>query len=413
MSYQYDFKKTSINVIANFDSLIDTLGVTKKEFHDALALPDNKKYTSFPISKSDGSKRTVYSPHKNIRRLQRRINRRIFNSKDYKKNGLISWPSYLYGSIPNDPRINDTLSASSELMIDNSKDYIACAKNHCGARAIMKMDISNFFDNIHENQVFTIFKKLLKFPDEVSKALTSICCFQGSVIQGALTSSYIASAVLFEVEAQTVIRLRRKKLVYTRLVDDITISSKDLSYDFSFAQNIVEEMLNLLDLPINRSKTSFSYCSTDELLVHGLRINYKEPRLPSTEVSRIRASVKNLEKLAEDASYRISRDYRKSFNRCLGRVNKLGRLGHKQHTSLLSRVNKIQPLPSEYDIKRTIKFIVKLEGWHPSHYEDYWYRRCFNKAQSELNILQRTFDKTAKSLRIRLRKISPPLEDDL
>ena len=172
-------------------------------------------------------------------------------------------------------------------------------------------------------------------------------------------------------------------------------------------------MLNTLDLPINRSKTKFSYCSTDELLVHGLRVNYKEPRLPSTEVSRIRASVKNLENLAEDGNYRISRDYRKSFNRCLGRVNKLGRLGQKQHTSLLKRVNKIQPLPSKNDVKRTIKFIIKLEGWHSSYSEDYWYRRCFNKAQSELNILQRTFNKTAKSLRIRLRKIRPLLEDDL
>ena len=210
MAYLYDFKKTSINVIANFDNLIDVLDVTKKEFHDALTLSDSKKYTSFPISKSDGTKRTVYSPHKDIRRLQRRINRRIFNPKDYKQDGLISWPSYLYGSIPNDPRINDTFSSSNELTTDNSRDYIACAKNHCGARAIMKMDISNFFDNIHENQVLSIFKKLLKFPDDVAKALTSICCFQGSVIQGALTSSYIASAVLFEVEAQTVIRLRRK-----------------------------------------------------------------------------------------------------------------------------------------------------------------------------------------------------------
>lgn len=409
MSYQYDFTKTSKKVIANLENLFDTLDITKSEFESALSLPHDQKYKSFIIPKSNGSDRIVYSPHKDIRRIQRRINRRIFNSKKNDCNGLISWPSYLYGSIPN--IINDNSTIDHSIVTDLSKDYIACAKNHCGARSIMKMDINNFFDNIHQDQVFNIFNKLLKFPKDVSEALTSICCFKGSIVQGALTSSYIASAVMFDIEAMTVKRLHKKKLVYTRLVDDITVSSKEINYDYSFAKKVIIDMLTFLELPVNNSKTTLLYSSTSELLVHGLRVNYEEPRLPSTEVSRIRASVKNLEKLAEDGVYRISRDYRKSFNRCLGRVNKLGRLGHKQHSLLLERVNKIQPLPSKNDIKRALKFIEKIEGWYPAHQDDYWYRKCFNRAHSELNILQRTFCNTAKSLRTRLRFVSPPNEE--
>ena len=258
-----------------------------------------------------------------------------------------------------------------------------------------------------------IFKTVLNYPADVSLMLANFCCYEDRIPQGALTSSYIASAVLFEVEAKAAIRLRRKNLVYTRLVDDITVSSKNINYDFSFAQNIIEEMLNSLDLPINRSKTSVSYFSTDDLLVHGLRVNYKEPRLPSEEVSRIRASVKNLEKLAQESTYRTSRDYRKSFNRCLGRVNKLARLGHKQHCKLLERVNKISPLPSKGDIKRAIKFIDKLDGWYASHYKEHWYRRCFYRAQVDINILKRTFKKEAKPLQLKLQKIRPPSEDEL
>ncbi|EDM67837.1 RNA-directed DNA polymerase [Moritella sp. PE36] len=273
------------------------------------------------------------------------------------------------------------------------------------------MDISDFFDNIHEIHVYSIFSDLLKFPDDVSNALTSLCCLNGNVVQGALTSSYIASAVLFDVEAKVVRRLQYKNLTYTRLVDDITVSSKKFDHDFSYAQSIITEMVQSKDLPINIEKTTISRCSTEELMVHGLRVNYKEPRLPASEVSRIRSSVKHLELLAQDSVYRVSRDYRKSFDRCQGRVNKLGRLGHRQHKILLDRILRIKPLPSKKDINLAIKFITKLENWHITKAGEYWYFRLFHKAHAELNILQRCFNKTAYSLRQRLRKIKPTAGD--
>lgn len=214
--------------------------------------------------------------------------------------GHISWPSYLYGSIPNEIRKD---SNNQEVI---SKDYIACARNHCMAKSLMKLDISNFFDNIHQDHVYSIFKNLLKYPDDVSEVLTKLCCYKGNVVQGALTSSYIASAVLFDVEPLLVKRLHRKNLVYTRLVDDITVSSNKKQYDFSYAQSLIVEMLHSKDLPVNNNKTIIKYVSTEPLIVHGLRINFKEPRLPADEVSRIRASVKNLELLAKDGQYKVS-----------------------------------------------------------------------------------------------------------
>jgi RNA-directed DNA polymerase len=404
MSYKYDFGKRSKRSIGSIAKLLEVLDITQKEFDLVNSLTEEQKYTKKEIAKSDGTVRVVYNPDKTLRKIQRRINKRIFNQR-HNKGGLISWPSYLYGSIPNTPQ-----QSLPQKNSDNSKDYVACAANHCCSKSLLKMDISNFFDNIHEIHVKNIFFKLLKFPEDVSNTLTRLCCLDGNVIQGALTSSYIASAVLFDVEAQVVRRLHFKKLTYTRLVDDITVSSKNFNYEFTFAQNLISEMLHSKDLPINLSKTKISTCSTEELVVHGLRVNYKEPRLPSSEVSRIRASVKHLELLAQDSIYRVSRDYRKSYDRCLGRVNKLGRLGHKQHSVFLSRILRIKPLPSIKDIGIAINFIKKLEGWHPTKADEYWYYRLFNKAHSELNILQRSFDKVALSLRTRLREIKPNCE---
>lgn len=408
MSYKYDFGKRSKRSIGSIAKLIAVLDITQKELDIVNLLTETQKYKKKETVKSDGTVRVVYNPDKTLRKIQRRINKRIFNQRG-NKGGLISWPSYIYGSIPNTPQYN-----SNQKNLDFSKDYVACAANHCGSKSLLKMDISDFFDNIHSVHVKSVFTDLLKIPDDVSDLLTALCCLKGNVVQGALTSSYIASAVLFDVEGDVVRRLHFKGLTYTRLVDDITVSSQKLNYEFTFAQNLIADMLSKKDLPINLNKTIISNCSTEELIVHGLRVNFKEPRLPSSEVSRIRASVKHLELLSQDSIYRVSRDYRKSYDRCLGRVNKLGRLGHKQHATLLTRVLRIWPLPNKKDINLASNLIKKLEGWHlTTKADEYWYYRLCNKAHSELNILQRSYSKTAFSLRKRLKNITPNREDYL
>ncbi|MEY8253127.1 MAG: reverse transcriptase family protein [Colwellia sp.] len=424
MPYKYAFVKRAKRSISNIPNLLTTLDISQSEFDYVISLPDEERYKKAIIEKSDGSDRIVYDPEKVLRKVQRRINTRIFNQRDNNnKGGLISWPSYLYGSIPNSPKEylehlkssgsdNKNLEPSDSICFSgtDSRDYIACASVHCGSKSILKMDISDFFSNIHKSHVKKIFSELLKFPDEVADSLTSICSLGEHVVQGALTSSYIASAVLFDIEPEIVKRLHYKKLSYTRLVDDMTVSSSKQDYDFVFAKRLISGMLEAKDLPVNLSKTVISRCSTEGLVVHGLRVNYKEPRLPSTEVARIRSSVKHLELLARDPVYRVSRDYRKSFDRCQGRVNKLGRLGHRQHSVLLNRVLRIVPLPSKKDIYIVSRFVSRLEHLHPTLKGEYRYARLFNRAHSELNILQRIFKGSAKKLRDRLKLVIPSYE---
>ena len=106
------------------------------------------------------------------------------------------------------------------------KDYISCARLHCSSKSILTIDIKDFFDNVHEVHVKEVFKDFLKYSDDVSSVLADICCMNSHLVQGALTSSYIASLVLFDIEGDLVKKLERKNLVYTRLVDDMNVSSK-------------------------------------------------------------------------------------------------------------------------------------------------------------------------------------------
>lgn len=363
------------------------------ELDDALELPNEHRYVTEYINKSNGEQRKIHKPHYKIRKIQRRINNQIF--KD-----IVLWPSYIYGCIPNE------IDALTKVTIQ-ARDYVSCAAQHCEAKSLLKMDIKDFFDNINSFLVNELFIDFFKYPPEVSRLLTDICCYKGNLVQGALTSSYISALCLWDVENMLVARLKRKNLTYTRLVDDITISSKMSKYQFDYAISCVTNVLNEKELPINHDKTTINYESITPLMVHGMRINFKEPRYPSDEVKKLRAAVHNIERLASEPGYRITFAYRKDFSRCMGRINKLKRVKHSAHKKLVSRLRNILPLPAKVDIKRAKIMVDRLVKDYTIKKDTYWYHCRFYRAHDRLNVLQRTYNKTAKKLREKLKGKKP------
>lgn len=388
------FEKDSDNSISSIQNLCSALDITESELNEVRAL-GSESYTQSEIPKSSGGIRRVHNPHYKLRRIQRRINNRIFNPK---KGTIVHWPSFIYGSIPN----QDLLEGE----IDH-KDYVACVTNHCLSSSLLKVDVQDFFNNIHIDHVVDIFKNFFKYSGDVSQCLAEICCHNGFIVQGALTSSYIASLCLFDIEPEVVKRIRRKGLRYTRLVDDITVSSLERDYNYSYVKNLIIDMLHKKDLPINEEKTNVFRVSEGPLLVHGLRVSFREPRLPSDEVSRIRASVKNVERLASEPKFRTTHAFRKDFNRCMGRVNKLKRVGHNQHKKLIARLLKVSPKPSRKDLKRIEVMLERLERDYERKGENYWFYKRFYRAHERLNLVAKSYPNLAKKLRPRLKGVFP------
>lgn len=388
--------KATTHSIATVDNLAKALGLNVSDFERIWEIPENERYKQQEIPKTSGEHRVVYNPCHSLRVVQRRINTRIF-SNPY----IIQWPSYLYGSIPS------SLNPKDEF---HSRDYIACAKMHCQAKSVLKLDIKNFFDNVHEDLVKEVFTRTLKYPDLVSDILTRICTHNSKLVQGALTSSYIAMLCLSSEEHETVRRLQRKNLTYTRFVDDITISSRSHDQDFSYAIRIIEDMLTDKDLQINNRKTEIQHASVAPLTVHGLRINFPEPRLPADEVRRIRAAVQGLETVSKERNYRQTYAYRKDFNRCMGRVNKLSRVKHGQHQKLVLRLKKILPLPSKREVDFVIAAIDRLEKIYEQKHTSYWYKKLYFHVGDRLNLVKRSFPNLVASLRSRMREIPPQYE---
>lgn len=381
-------KKTNISSIASIPNLASALGVQESDLHTVVNLPDTKKYKKIIIEKVNGT-REVYNPCSRVRKIQKRINSRIFS------NDVLVWDPYLYGSIKKDEN-------------DFSRDYIECARRHCGAKSILKMDIENFFDNINYYHVISIFEDLFKYPPDVSEMLAKICTAWGKVPQGGITSSALAMAALFKVEKSLVTILKRKGLIYTRYVDDIVVSSKVTSYDFSFAKKKIEAMLLDQEFPVNDDKTIIMRSSIEPLEVLGLRVSFKEPRLKSIEVRRIRAAVRDLEKSVKDSNYRQTHSYRKDFNRVQGRVNKLVRLGHMQGDKLNIRLQKIKPKPSIKDIGRCrIRYIWLCKYAYTYGRKSLKYKNKYNLLQNRLNFLQRSYSREATIIRDKMKLMRP------
>jgi len=378
--------------VGSVAALSNALGLSADELEEALWLEERARYKERHIPKADGSQRIVFSPCRLLRRVQGRINSRLFRA-----GGMLSWPSFVFGSLPNqlaDGRID-------------FRDYIACARRHVGARSMLKVDIKDFFDNVTQPLVEEIFSEVFKYPSPVCEALSNICCYEGRLVQGALTSSYLAALAFHDVEGRVVARLGHKRLTYTRYVDDITVSSADPSANFDFALSIIKEMVESKDLPLNTAKTAVHRSSTAPLVVHGLRISSSQPRLQIAELSRIRAAVRRVENLAKEPNYRTAFGYRKDFNRCMGRVNKLARVGHTQHKSLVRRLRDVEPLPSPKDIERIRDMISRLKRDYGSKRNTFWYRARFYTVHERLNILQRTFTREADNFRYQMKELLP------
>ncbi|MGM8850237.1 reverse transcriptase family protein [Salinicola halophyticus] len=389
--------KINLKSISNTNNLAKALGVSIKDINEALALPAQERYKPKEIEKSDGRTRVVYKPHFRIRQIQRKINTRIFADPN-----IVSWPYYLFGSIP-----NTNPGTENEVR----KDYIECARRHCGAKSILRIDVKDFFDNIHIDLVTDVFTKTLHLPDDVATTLANICTYEEHLVQGALTSAYLSCLCLDSSEDSVVKRLERKGLIYTRYVDDIVVSSKKHDYDFSMAKKLIIDMLHSKDLPVNEAKTKVQRASSEPLTVHGMRINFSEPRLPSDEVRKIRSAVKNLEKVAGAGNYRMTNIYKQEYNKCLGKVNKLARVKHKQHRPLLKRVLKIKPLPSKKQIDRLKSMIRKLKHDYNYQYASFWYKKRYHLASEKLNVVKRSYPTIAQQLRQELKSIQPQFKE--
>lgn len=377
--------------ISSLDKLAQTLSINKEILSDFILKVD-QSYTEFEITPENKKKRTVHEPKHFLKKIQKRINSRILE--------IVQYPHYLQGGI------------KDEL---HPRDYIQNAKIHCGQKSIINLDITNFYPSIRENYVYDIFKYLFNFPDEVANALTKLTTYEGVVPQGACTSSYIANLVFFNSEYKIASELASKNYKYSRLLDDITISS---SKEFSEEEKtyLIRKANGLFKKyglkQNNKKRTIESKTNTkDKFAVTGVWVGKQTPKIRKKERHHIRHLIYICEQKFIDSSH--TDEYHELWNKTSGKVAQLTRLGHKQSRDYRERLAKILPIYSE-DTKKKLIFQVK----HILKVKEHQWKRPghiskVNKLLFQVGVLSRTDKPLARSLRKQLTIIQRPTKKEL
>lgn len=319
LSYRY-------KPIGSIASLALALGVTEKELEDTAKNARNYYKPNKPIIKPNGKTRQTYRVIEPLHKIQNGILEKIVSGVDF--------PEYLQGSIKD---------------VELPRDYIRDAVIHAANNILLKEDISRFFSSTRRELVKKLWKFFFRFPENVAEVLTQLTTYNDFVPEGASTSPAVANLVFWKHEPSLEYELRQKGYIYTRFVDDISVSFKSrISKDeLQLITTKIYGMFTACGLKPNRDKDENGLLKkrsvrskSKPMIVHGLNINSGKPTIPKEERYRIRAAVKELESLV---SSDISRnEILEKFNSLNGRVNLMKRLHSKEAQQYIQRIVEVK-----------------------------------------------------------------------
>ena len=155
-----------------------------------------------------------------------------------------------------------------------NRSIVTNAREHLGAKIIMKFDISNFFPSIRYNRVVSIFMNM-GYGKNVAKFLSFFCVNNKFFIpQGAITSPMISNIACSKLDKRINSYCISAQLSYTRYADDITISSKNkLTHMQCFIiKNKINEIISSEGFIPNEKKFHW-FKEGQKMMVTGVVIN--------------------------------------------------------------------------------------------------------------------------------------------
>jgi hypothetical protein len=379
------FKGTSIGSIA---ALAKTLDVSQP-FLEAVVADASAYYSVSCIPKKSGGTRAISDPVKELKILQRRILKRIFSN--------CSFPLYLYGSVKDK---------------ENPRDFLRNASAHSHAVDVMAFDIEAFFPSVQARFVKKVFKYLFNFPEPVSKALVALTTLDGTLPQGAPTSPYIANLIFYDVEHKLESTLRSKGFVYTRLVDDITVSSPNpiSSSTRGFVYNAVRQMLKEKELVISKKKYKVTNTglSGNKTIVTGLVVESKMVKLPKEKIKEIGGKVHILKNMA--AVDKSGPDFHALFGETSGLVALYTRLDESKALHYREILRSVMPVYAPKKVKKVAwlcRNFVRYAKSHPDQRDVEGYAKKYWRYKNKISIIRRTNRLLAASLAEELRPYKP------
>ena len=202
-----------------------------------------KYYNSFTIKKKSGKDRNILSPYTELKKIQ-------FN---------------ILNDLLYDKRISEYAKAyvKNISLIDN-------VKIHRGYKYILKLDISNFFENISYVDVYNIFKEY-GFSNGLCGVLAHLTTYDEYLPQGAPTSPYLSNLVMRKFDYIIGKWCKKHNINYTRYSDDMTFSMNEYNKELI---RFVRVNLYKYGLELNNEKICLINNSSQQKIT-GIVVNNK------------------------------------------------------------------------------------------------------------------------------------------
>lgn len=184
-------------------------------------------YTPTTIAKRDGGLRRLFAPDPLLKKVQKNILHNILNQ------------------MPVSP---------CATAYQKGTGIIANAALHTEKKYLLKLDIENFFGTISFPMVYRHAFPGVLFPPAVRTLLTSLCCYEDYLPQGAPTSAAISNLVMKPFDEYIGKWCSRQEITYSRYCDDMTFSGE---FDRHTVKNKVQHFLQAMGFSLNEKKTKW------------------------------------------------------------------------------------------------------------------------------------------------------------
>lgn len=159
---------------------------------------------------------------------------------------------------------------------------------HSKSVFVFSSDVARFYPSISHQRVYRLFSTRLSCSPDVASICTKICTYNGHLALGLITSPVLADIVMFDVDHRIGIMCAKHSLVYTRYVDDISISGSYPIESGSFME-LVRKILgshgflvNLKKHNSNIGRLSDDHCIT-KLVIRRGRVDVSPQYLRSVQ----------------------------------------------------------------------------------------------------------------------------------
>lgn len=254
----------------------------------------HKHYSTACVPKRDGTQRKLSVPDKLLKSIQRKIVKTI----------LIYEPTSIYAT---------AYKFGSSIQKN--------ALPHVSKNKILKIDISNFFDNIYYTKVKEKAFPSTRFSPKVQILLTMLCYYNDRLPQGAPSSPIISNIILRDFDNEIGNWCQERNISYTRYCDDMTFSGDFNEHELL---NFVRNKLFENHFLINKNKIIIARQNRQQN-VTGIVVN-KKLNLSSTYKKDIRQAIYYCNKYSVESHLKIKNiklSKHEYLHSLLGKINHL------------------------------------------------------------------------------------------